>query len=754
MDLLERINALTDDQLRMVAERDDASGVLASYRLAELRGLPAPEKSIVVMGEGYAIVAQDGKITRVATDGMAKIIREEGDEYCVYSHDGTQAFGCYPTREEAEERLRQIHYFSDEDRKADSVSVGDHVLYAVPKPPGPTTYAHGRVDRIEREGSVTVPGTNETVEATSDDPVAVITVWAQTESGFQETDRRVAKPFSELRVSSEPLEKASAKVMETLRDKAKAHNESVGDAASKRTSARTLGAVFDRGVGAYRTNPGSVRPSVTSAEQWAYGRVNGFLYALKNGKFKRKPYDTDLLPKGHPLSTKKDLEKETFKPPEGVQEAAQRALEWISEGHAGSGFTDVGRARAAQLARGDNVSERTIRRIAAYFSRHQPDRQAEGFNAGEDGFPSPGRVAWDAWGGDPGKRWADAIVRRLNNADKDTCPRATHDVELNLENRQNAIDVAMYGPLNPEEPNEDYWEELAEVFETDAEEAKKSRCGNCAAFDVTTHMKDCIASGLEGDSEDPYDVVEAGELGYCRMFKFKCASARTCSAWISGGPITDEDVESEEESDKALAKAQGFVRKADEKQFTLGPLYVPDFMDAHGEWTDSEELQPAVWEWVKSGDRRIYLQHDREVEAGEWVEVMTMPQSWTVMMRDPDGTDLGEVTYPPNTTFLGVIWNDEAWEMIKAGKLRGYSIGGFSDRVMADLPDKAAREGVEMPGSKEELDLAKTVALAVAEAMKTASPTVNVVMPESKRVTRRVERDDQGNIARIVEEEE
>jgi hypothetical protein len=203
-----------------------------------------------------------------------------------------------------------------------------------------------------------------------------------------------------------------------------------------------------------------------------------------------------------------------------------------------------------------------------------------------------------------------------------------------------------------------------------------------------------------------------------------------------------------------LAKAQGFVRKADEKQFTLGPLYVPDFMDAHGEWTDSEELQPAVWEWVKSGDRRIYLQHDREVEAGEWVEVMTMPQSWTVMMRDPDGTDLGEVTYPPNTTFLGVIWNDEAWEMIKAGKLRGYSIGGFSDRVMADLPDKAAREGVEMPGSKEELDLAKTVALAVAEAMKTASPTVNVVMPESKRVTRRVERDDQGNIARIVEEEE
>jgi hypothetical protein len=754
MELLQRINSLSDEQLQVVAKRDDAAGVLAAYRLAELRGLPAPEQSTVVTGDGYVLVAQDGKITRFATDGMAKIIRQEGDQYCVYSHDGDQEFGCYPTRSEAEERLRQIHYFSDEDEKAESVSVGDHVLYGVPKPPGPTTYAHGRVDRIEREGSVTVPGTNETVEATPEDPVAVIRVWAQTESGYQETDRRVAKPFSALRVSSEPLEKASAKVMETLRDKAKKHNENVGDTASKRTTARTLGAVFDRGVGAYRTNPGSVRPSVTSAEQWAYGRVNGFLYALKNGKFKRKPYDQDLLPKGHPLSSKKDLEKETFKPPKGVQEAAERALEWIREGHAGDGFTDVGRARAAQLARGDNVSEETIRRIAAFLSRHERDQEAEGFNAGEDGFPSPGRVAWDAWGGDAGQRWADAIVNRLNRQSKDSCPEATRDVAANLEGRQDAIDVAMYGPLNPNEPSEDYWEEIADVFNATPEEAKTSRCGNCAAFDITSHMKDCVASGIEGDGEDPYDVIDAGEIGYCRVFKFKCASARTCSAWVAGGPITDEDVESEEESDKELAKVQGFVRKADEKQFTLGPLYVPEFMDAHGEWTDSKELQPAVWEWVKSGDRRIYLQHDREVEAGEWVEVMTMPQPWTVTMRDPDGTDLGEVTYPPNTTFLGVIWNDKAWEMIKAGKLRGYSIGGFSDRVMAEIPDDATREGMEMPGSDEPVDLAKTVALAVAEAMKVASPTVNVVMPESKRVTRRVERDDQGNIARIVEEEE
>ena len=62
----------------------------------------------------------------------------------------------------------------------------------------------------------------------------------------------------------------------------------------------TLAKVFNRGVGAYRTTPGSVRGNVRSADQWALARVNGFLRALRTGRFKRTPYDTDLLPAGHP----------------------------------------------------------------------------------------------------------------------------------------------------------------------------------------------------------------------------------------------------------------------------------------------------------------------------------------------------------------------------------------------------------------------------------------------------------------------
>lgn len=96
----------------------------------------------------------------------------------------------------------------------------------------------------------------------------------------------------------------SATVRKGLAEKAKKHNEKVGSAKTKRTSTRTLIAVFRRGVGAYNTNPSSVRPSVSSADQWAYARVNSFLYVLRNGRFRSGKHDTDLLPKGHPQSSK------------------------------------------------------------------------------------------------------------------------------------------------------------------------------------------------------------------------------------------------------------------------------------------------------------------------------------------------------------------------------------------------------------------------------------------------------------------
>ncbi len=103
------------------------------------------------------------------------------------------------------------------------------------------------------------------------------------------------------------LSDLSETVQNGLRKKADDFNEKMDDKGApdwRRTSARTLAAVFKRGVGAYNTNPGSVRPSVQNADQWAYARVNSWLYALEKDKFRGGKHDTDLLPAEHPMSSK------------------------------------------------------------------------------------------------------------------------------------------------------------------------------------------------------------------------------------------------------------------------------------------------------------------------------------------------------------------------------------------------------------------------------------------------------------------
>ena len=114
---------------------------------------------------------------------------------------------------------------------------------------------------------------------------------------------------------------------------------------------------------------------------------------------------------------------------------------------------------------------------------------------------------------------------------EESCPMATQDITLNLKNRAKAINAANYGPENPKLPNKQFWMKMAEEWEVEPEEAKMSLCGNCAAFNQDDSMLECIAKGI-GEDGDPWAMIDAGDLGYCEIFDFKCASSRTCSAWV------------------------------------------------------------------------------------------------------------------------------------------------------------------------------------------------------------------------------
>jgi len=167
------------------------------------------------------------------------------------------------------------------------------------------------------------------------------------------------------------------------------------------------------------------------------------------------------------------------------------------------------------------------------------------------------------------------------------CPPATQDITLNLKHRQKAINEYGYGPLNPDMPNTKFWMKKVNEWNLDSpEEAKQSLCGNCAAFDQRADTLDCIAQGIGSDqgSDDP--SIKAGDLGYCRFLKFKCASRRTCDAWVTGGPLSD---------DKDGVSNESIELSLDE-QFDIIEEMVEHLAETHG--VNSE----IIWEDFESVD--------------------------------------------------------------------------------------------------------------------------------------------------------
>ena len=115
----------------------------------------------------------------------------------------------------------------------------------------------------------------------------------------------------------------NATIQKGLENKVEKHNEEVKDldvAWNPRVTYKTLLEVFERGLGAYKSNPESVRPNVSGPDQWAYARTNSFLFALKKGRFQGGKHDTDLLPNNHPV--KKDMEENKIK----IMEKVKREL--------------------------------------------------------------------------------------------------------------------------------------------------------------------------------------------------------------------------------------------------------------------------------------------------------------------------------------------------------------------------------------------------------------------------------------------
>jgi len=176
-------------------------------------------------------------------------------------------------------------------KEAGDIAFGDYVAFSVNG-----SLIKGRVDVLENT-------------------TAAVRVYKnESDNKFRPTDKLITKNISDLikiKVASKTVIKSLAPDDEDhLNTLISQHNEKYGNVISKNVSFDAIRQVFERGVAAFKSNPVMNKSDEYSPEQWAYARVNGFLQAVRTGKYKNRPYDTDLLPKGHPLTTEKSDELE------------------------------------------------------------------------------------------------------------------------------------------------------------------------------------------------------------------------------------------------------------------------------------------------------------------------------------------------------------------------------------------------------------------------------------------------------------
>lgn len=444
-------------------------------------------------------------------------------------------------------------------------------------------------------------------------------------------DRMSAMEWAER--TRDRLEKAvSARVRQALEAKVEEHNEKHGGTASKRVTLRMLTSVFERGVGAYNTNPSSVRPGVGSSDQWAYARVNTFLRAVRTGSFPGGKFDTDLLPEGHPMSTRKELgdgvQKEHVEYPDG--EAIPHAL-----------------PEAYRVADGQQRCDNcAYYKIGACLKFGAAVRAGYVCNAWK---PVLGEARVDAAYGydDEEKGFGYDFRKEIVEEDGEFC--------VYSEGRGRRFGCY---------PNREAAEERLEQIES----FTRSLLPMTVAQLQAAHALIGKADSLTPDLATARDLVED-----------------TLEHHGFAPPYTTGDVE---EKYAALHTMSPLVKA--EERYTLGPVYVPGRLDGHGEFIDASTLQKAIWDWVRSGNRTIYLQHS-EKAAGEMVEILTWPMPIQTSLSLP-GEEIRKVEFPAETPFMGVVWESWAWDLVKAGQLRGYSIGGKARRIEADLSLTPASE--------------------------------------------------------------
>lgn len=207
-----------------------------------------------------------------------------------------------------------------------------------------------------------------------------------------------------------------------------------------------------------------------------------------------------------------------FKPPQSVADAAKRGLELrkknkgkggLSSGQANKAGVGSGVQRATNLKNRDTLSPSTVRRMKAFFDRHEKSKKVD---KGKKQSEDKGYIAWMLWGGNPGRSWANKVVRQMEAADKKAKRANQYATKFNLPKTYTSNSLSNIHALAFKLKNAKLEKWAEDVLESIEEDMKTLLDCLSDATDEEQDARDLLPGGLADgmdDSEfDPHQLAK------------------------------------------------------------------------------------------------------------------------------------------------------------------------------------------------------------------------------------------------------
>jgi len=408
------------------------------------------------------------------------------DGWATVKEDG-EVMGCHTTKQDAIDQalaiaLEEGSTFEGERAAPDALDVGDFVSWG-----SSGGRARGRIQRIERDGSINVPDSDFVISGTEDDPAALIRIYRPVRDGWAATDRRVGHKFSTLtKIDPLPEPSEDRELPENYRP-ATADDVPEGRACGN--------CIF--------FNEEDVAPDGRArCTKWNEYVDGGFYCNSWQGRDEDRPYDDE--------EEEDEKRQVNLAPPAYMRASARRGLEWHAAGLSGDGLLPATVREARAMSNGSMTADKWVR-TRAFIARHLVDMDAPANTPGDDNYPGPGAVAMALWGGGGSKRsaqralgYAEGVVGRIEAENEG---RAKGQALSKMETRVNS---AQFEVRETEEGMT--FSGYAAVFNSDSEPLPFIERIAPGAFRGSLRNRNDIKMLWNHDSGQPLASTRAGNL--------------------------------------------------------------------------------------------------------------------------------------------------------------------------------------------------------------------------------------------------